>query len=116
MDDNEYSNIFVIPQNFTDNGKSLGGMFETRNLVEAIALLLIIGYPELNFLHLPLTTKLIVMAITIFPPCILALIGIDGDSLLQYLGHVISFFTNRRNLHFKRVGYKYPSAQTKKKK
>ncbi|MCM1149163.1 MAG: hypothetical protein NC319_03610 [Butyricicoccus sp.] len=38
-DDREYSNIYTIPPNYTDSGKLLGGMLETRNTVEAGILL-----------------------------------------------------------------------------
>ena len=34
-DDREYSNIYTIPPNYTDSGKLMGGMLETRNTVEA---------------------------------------------------------------------------------
>ena len=43
-----------------------------------------------------------------------AFMGIGGDSLLQYLGHILSFWENRRILHFRRIGYKYDPKQLKK--
>ena len=46
-EDREYSNIYTIPPNYTDSGKLLGGMLETRNTVEAGILLALIGDPEL---------------------------------------------------------------------
>ena len=36
MDEKEYSNIYAIPANYTDSGKLLGGMIETRNAVETV--------------------------------------------------------------------------------
>ena len=47
MEEREYRNVYVIPANYTDSGKLLGGMVETRNAVEAGALVLLVGYPEL---------------------------------------------------------------------
>ena len=47
MDDREFSNVYTIPPNYTDSGKLLGGMLETRNTIEAVFLLLLVGYPEL---------------------------------------------------------------------
>ena len=38
MDEKEYSNIYAIPANYTDSGKLLGGMIETRNAVETVFL------------------------------------------------------------------------------
>lgn len=106
-EDKEYNNIFVIPQNYTNSGKLLNGMFETRNLIEAIILLVLIGYPELKFMNISLGPKVIVMIFTLLPVCIFALVGIDGESLVQYLEHIFMYLINKRKLHFKRVGYKY---------
>ena len=47
MEEKEYSNVYAIPANYTDSGKLLGGMVETRNAVEAVALVGLVGYPEL---------------------------------------------------------------------
>jgi hypothetical protein len=47
MDDREYNNVYAIPANYTDSGKLLGGMIDTRNAVETAILLLAVGYPEL---------------------------------------------------------------------
>ena len=44
-EEREYSNIYTIPPNYTDSGKLLGGMLETRNTIEAGLLLALIGYP-----------------------------------------------------------------------
>lgn len=54
-DEREFNNVYTIPPNYTDSGKLMGGMLETRNTVEAAALLLLAGYPELMWLHLPAT-------------------------------------------------------------
>ena len=50
------------------------------------------------------TVRIIVMIVTLLPLGLFALTGIDGDSLLQYLGHVVKFLRNRRRLHFKKIG------------
>lgn len=42
--------------------------------------------------------------------------GIDGDSLFQYAGHIICYLAHRRKLHLRRVGYKYDQRQLRKKK
>ena len=45
-EEKEFNNVYTIPPNYTDSGKLLGGMLETRNTIEAAALLLLVGYPE----------------------------------------------------------------------
>ena len=33
MEEKEFSNVYAIPANYTDSGKLLGGMVETRNAI-----------------------------------------------------------------------------------
>ena len=113
MENNEYNNVYAIPANYTDSGKLLGGMLETRNTVETVFLLFLVGYPELFWLHMAATMKIVVMVLTLIPLAVVSLMGIDGDSLFQYLGHIIRFFFNRRKLHFRRIGYHYDPATLK---
>jgi len=114
MEEKEYSNVYAIPANYTDSGKLLGGMVETRNAIEAVFLIGLVGYPELMWLPLSATIKIVVMTVTLLPLGVVAVMGIDGDSLLQYLGHMIAFWRNKRKLHFRRIGYKYDPKQLKK--
>jgi hypothetical protein len=59
------------------------------------------------------TIKIVIMTVTLLPLGVVAVMGIDGDSLLQYLGHMIAFWRNKRKLHFRRIGYKYDPKQLK---
>lgn len=113
MDDREFSNVYAIPPNYTDSGKLLGGMLETRNTIETGALLLLVGYPELAFLSVPVAVKVVVMTITLLPLGVFGLMGIGGDSLFQFAAHMALFFTRRRKLHFRRIGYRYDKYKTK---
>lgn len=113
MDDKEFSNIYAIPANYTDSGKLFGGMLEMRNTVETCVLLFLIGYPELMWLHVPFMVKIVIMTVTLLPVGILGLMGIGGDSLMQYVIHMIMFWKRRRKLHLRRIGYKYEYEQTK---
>ena len=114
MEEKEYSNVYAIPANYTDSGKLLGGMVETRNAIEAVFLIGLVGYPELMWIPVTATIKIVIMTVTLLPLGVVAVMGIDGDSLLQYLGHMIAFWRNTRKLHFRRIGYKYDPKQLKK--
>ena len=116
METNEYNNVYAIPANYTDSGKILGGMLELRNAVETVLLLVILGYPELMLIPMSGTMRIVVMTVTLLPLAVLSMMGIDGDSLFQYFGHMLRFFRGRRRLHFRRVGYKYDQKQLRKKK
>ena len=113
MESIEFNNVYAIPANYTDSGKLLGGMLETRNTVETVFLVILVGYPELFWLSLPGMVKIAVMVLTLIPLAVISLMGIDGDSLFQYLGHIIRFFINRRRLHYRRIGYRYDPARLK---
>lgn len=116
MDEKEYSNIYAIPANYTDSGKLLGGMLDTRNAIETVILLLIVGYPELMLIPMPGTIRIVVMTVTLLPLAVISVMGVDGGSLFQYLAHIIRFWLHRRMLHFRRIGYHYDQAQIKKKR
>lgn len=89
-------------------------MVEPRNAVEAVALVIMVGYPEIKWIPMPTTIRIVVMTVTLIPLAVVAFMGIGGDSLLQYLRHILSFWENRRVLHFRRIGYKYDPKQLKK--
>lgn len=113
-EDREYNNTYTIPPNYTDSGKLMGGMLETRNTVEAGLLVLLLGYPELMWLPLGATAKIVVMTVTLLPLGVFALMGLGGDSLLQYATHMAVYWARRRKLHYKRIGYRYATNTTKK--
>ncbi len=116
LDEREYSNVYAIPANYTDSGKILGGMLEPRNAVETVILLILVGYPELMLIPMPGTIRIVVMTVTLLPLAVVSMMGIDGDSLFQYAGHIVYYMMSRRKLHFRRVGYKYDPSQIRKKK
>lgn len=116
MDEKEYSNVYAIPANYTDSGKLLGGMIETRNAIETVLLVAAVGYPELFVIPMPGTICIVVMTLTLLPLAVISVMGVDGGSLFQYIGHIIRFWTHRRKLHFRRIGYRYDQSQIKKKK
>lgn len=116
MEEKEVKNIYAIPANYTDSGKLLGGMIEPRNAVETAILLILAGYPELMWIPMPGTIRIVVMVVTLIPLAVLSVMGIDGDSLFQFVGHIVRFWFKRRKLHMRRVGYKYDQACLKKAK
>ena len=75
---------YHIPVNYTDAGK-LFGLFEIRNVVEAV----LIGLPVLalcaRFLPLVITWKITVSLFFLVPTVGFALIGLKDDSLTRYL-------------------------------
>lgn len=82
-------------------------MVATRNAIETFVLIVLVGYPEAKWIPLPVTLRIVVMTLTLLPLAVASVMGIDGDSLFQYLGHMVSFLRHRRKLHYRRIGYCY---------
>ena len=78
MDNKEYDNSYVIPSNYTDSGKILGGILSLRNLIEAVVLIVGFGFIELKLIPMQETVRIIVMIVTLLPLGLLALTGIGN--------------------------------------
>ena len=76
---------YYIPTNFTDAGRVMG-LFEIRNMVEAVLLTLPTLYLCIILLPLSLTPKIMVTLTVIVPVGGFGLIGISDDSLTRWLG------------------------------
>ena len=95
--DREERDIYIIPPNFIEGGTLFGGMFKTRNVVEAGILALIVGLPVLN-LNLSLTMRIILLCLTALPLAMLALIGVAGGTLSSFILLFFAFLRNPRTL------------------
>ena len=95
--EHETRDTYVIPPNFIEGGTLLGGMFRTRNVIEAVILALAVGLPVLG-LGFSLTTRIIILCLTALPLALLALIDISGNSLSAFLLLFFSYLRNRRIL------------------
>lgn len=107
MDENQ---SYSIPANYTDSGKLFGGMLAPRNAIETLILLVVFGYIELFLIPMPTTAKVIVAVVTLIPLAMISLMGINGDSLFQYFGHIVKHLSRKRKIHYRRPDHE----QTKK--
>ena len=87
---------YIIPPNFIETGTFFGGMFRARNVIEAGILVFAIGMPVFLFLPFGLTTRIIILCLTALPVGLVALIGISGESLSQFLVIFLKYLRNRR--------------------
>ncbi len=102
MDENQ---TYSIPANYTDSGKLFGGMLAPRNAIETLILLVVFGYIELFLIPMPTTAKVIVAVVTLIPLAMISLMGINGDSLFQYFGHIVKHLSRKRKIHYRRPDY-----------
>ncbi len=98
----EENKYYVIPANYTDSGKWLGGLLSFRNAVETVVLLAGLGYIEGALIPMSGMVRIIVMVLTMLPLGLITMMGIDGDSLFEYIGHIFKFLRRKRKLHFKK--------------
>ena len=95
---NEERDVYIIPPNFIEGGTLMGGMLKTRNVIEASILGIAAGWPVMH-LGFSLTTRIIILCLTALPLVLLALIGVSGESLSQFVLLFFSWLRNRRQLN-----------------
>lgn len=82
--------VYYIPNNFIAKGTVLGGAFKTRNVIDAAAILFLIGYPIIS-IHMNITVKIVLLCVLCLPLTILALVGVNDGPLSQFLLDYIRF-------------------------
>lgn len=92
---NEYD-TYIIPPNFIEGGTFFGGLLKLRNTAEALVIVLAIGMPVFSVSALTLTAKIIILCLTALPLGIIALVGINGESLSSFIFLVLKYLHNRR--------------------
>jgi len=91
---------YYIPANFTDAGRVMG-LFELRNLVEAVLLTLPVVYFCVVLLPLDLMSKITVTLILVVPLGGFGLMGIRDDSLTRWVGCWWRWRRNRRLMTYR---------------
>lgn len=91
---------FIIPVNFTDAGKLMGA-FHIRNAIEAFVLTIPPTLLMLRFLPFSFTTKLMLSITLCVPIAGFALIGVNDDSLSQFLITWLRFRKKRRVITYR---------------
>ena len=89
--------IYTIPPNFAEEGTMFSGRIKTRNAVET-AVLLSVLLPLLLSLEVSAKTKVYIGMIVLVPVVVLAVLGIQGESLFAFVASFFRFVLRRRNL------------------
>ena len=97
MNQQEEQKPNIIPPNFIEKGKFMGGMFDIRNAIEGGILAAAITFPVAH-LPLSLTIRIIILCMTALPVFMVSLIGIGGQSISAFLINALLFLKNRRFL------------------
>lgn len=91
---------YRIPTNYTDAGRILG-LFPLRHLIETIFLVFPITILSIRYIQLPISPKIIVILTIVIPLGGFGLMGIDGDSLGQWIGGWWHWRRRRQQLFFR---------------
>ncbi len=94
MDDNIQT--YLIPNNFIDETRVFNGMLRIRNLIEAIIMLIMIAGPCILFIPKTVTAKFGITLACSLPLTMLALMGVNDDSLTTFIKSAISWRKNRQ--------------------
>lgn len=93
--------VYNLPNNFIESGRWLNGMLRVRFTIEAVILFLIIFFPAWTFIPNEGSSKLGLCLLLSLPPSIIALVGINEDSLIQTLVAAKSWFKARQIMLYK---------------
>lgn len=80
----ERSDVYIIPPNFAKEGTLFSGRIEGRNAFEA-AVLFIVLFRILFFIDVSIKLRIYIGIIVILPLTILAVVGVNGESLLSFI-------------------------------
>ena len=92
---------YLIPDNFIDGGKVIGGTFKTRNFIEAILLggsLILISF------QIPCSSLQTRIPLTIFmgaPGLLLGLISVNNDPLSVFVKNVFLWYRSRKTMLYR---------------
>ncbi|MCL2840326.1 MAG: ATP-binding protein [Defluviitaleaceae bacterium] len=95
--DEDSPDIYYIPPNYTDSGGVFGGTFKVRNAIEAAIIVGLLGWLLLNVTtNLGIETRIIILLAVLMPIGFLALVGVIGLSISQFLMAFIRFIFKRK--------------------
>ena len=80
----ERSDVYIIPPNCAKEGTLFSGRIEGRNAFEA-AVLFIVLFRILFFIDVSIKLRIYIGIIVILPLTILAVVGVNGESLLSFI-------------------------------
>lgn len=95
---NEEMDVYYIPPNFLTSGRLFGGMIRVHNAIEACVLVLVTGIPILQ-LPFSLTTRIVILCLITLPLGVFGVVGIDGDSLSEFVFNWCRWLIRRRMLY-----------------
>ena len=86
----EYEETYIIPHNYTDNGKILG-LIEKESLITAAVWCIPMTYITFKFSPLSFDYNIFIFMFLVVPPTIFALVGIGSETLVDFVKFIFRF-------------------------
>ena len=100
MDIND-EDSYVIPHNYSDNGKILG-IVEKQSLYVAAAWFVPMTFLNFRYLPFSIDVKIFVEILAVIPPTLFILIGVGGDTLLDFIRCIYRFYTRAKVYYYEK--------------
>ena len=97
----EQEDLYVIPHNYTDNGKILG-IVETQSVYTAAIWFLPMSYIVFWLLPFSLNVRIGLFIIFVVPPTAIALVGIGSETLFDFLTFVYKYYKRAKFYHYEK--------------
>lgn len=112
MNEDNRIDIYTIPPNFAEEGTILSGRVKTRNAFET-ALILAGLVPFIMSLNVTGKTKIYIGMIVLVPVIILAIMGVQGESLFAFIASFFRYLKRRRSLSVPDERYRLEQSRKK---
>jgi len=97
----EQEEAYIIPHNYTDTGKVLG-LFDKQSFYLSVIWFLLMGFINFKLLPISIDAKIFTLILLVCPPGIIALVGIGGDTLIDFIGYIVSFKKRARTYYYEK--------------
>lgn len=114
MDRDNQIDIYTLPPNFAEEGTVFSGRIKTRNAVET-AVILVVLLPLLFSVDTTVKVKMYLGMIVFVPIVVLAVIGIQGESLFAFIASFFRYLRRRRCLTIPDERYRMEQNRKKEK-
>lgn len=99
--DHQEEDTYIIPHNYSDNGKILG-IVEKQSLYLAAAWFLPVSFLNFKLLPFSIDVQLFIEILLVIPPTLFILIGVGGDTLLDFVRYVYQFYTRAKVFYYEK--------------
>lgn len=99
--EHQEEDTYIIPHNYSDNGKILG-IVEKHSLYLAATWFLPVSFLNFKLMPFSIDIQLFMEILLVIPPTLFILIGVGGDTLLDFIRYLFRFYTRAKVYHYEK--------------